>query len=250
MKTFKHSGAVGDLIYSLPVVKHFGGGDFYLHLNQLDWIGQHYYGAAPNPFHQGRLTERDFEYMQDFMLAQEYIGDFKILDPKTDAITHNLDKFRVPFVGHPGNYVDIYADCFNIIDRDTLRNTAWLTVPKSNPVARCVVNRTQRWKADPAPDKWKELVAQYNGQVVFVGLPDEHEKFEKEIGCSIPYYPTNTMLELASVVAGAELFLGNQSQCLALAVGLGKEFYCELRRDLPKERNECYFPDRIGANWF
>ena len=37
MKTFKHSGTGGDLLYSLPLVKYLGGGEFYLHLNQIDW---------------------------------------------------------------------------------------------------------------------------------------------------------------------------------------------------------------------
>ena len=110
--TFKHSGTLGDLIYSLPLVKHFGGGKFYLHLNQVDWIGQHYYGAKPNPFHQGRMNAQDYEFMKSFMRAQDYIEDFLPLDPKATEITHNLDKFRPLFVGHPGNYVDIYAHAF------------------------------------------------------------------------------------------------------------------------------------------
>jgi hypothetical protein len=97
MKRFKHSGAVGDLIYSLPVVKHFGGGEFYLHLNQIDWIGKHYYGSAPNPFHQGRMTQTDFEYMQGFMEAQTYITKFATMKSDTE-ITHNLDRFRPVFV--------------------------------------------------------------------------------------------------------------------------------------------------------
>ena len=250
MKTFKHSGAMGDLIYSLPIVKHFGPGEFYLHLNQMDWIGMNYYGALPAEFHKGRLTQKDFEFMKDFMLAQEYITDFRTLDPKTDAITHNLDKFRLPFVGHPGNYVDIYADCFNVEDKKSLRNNAWLNVPEPKTLAKCVINRTQRWKADPAPAGWRALADQYKSQCVFVGLPDEHRAFEREVGWNVQYYPTENMLELASVIAGADVFIGNQSQCLALAIGLGLEFWCELRRDLPKERNECYFPDHPRAHWF
>jgi len=94
---FKHSGAFGDLIYSLPMVKHFGGGGFYLHLGQLNWIGQHYYGSAPQEFHQGRLTLQDFDFMKSFMEAQDYISHFEILDASRTEITHNLDRFRPPF---------------------------------------------------------------------------------------------------------------------------------------------------------
>jgi hypothetical protein len=52
------------------------------------------------------------------------------------------------------------------------------------------------------------------------------------------------MLELAQYIAGADLYIGNQSQGLALAIGLGLEqICCEARVDMPLERNECYFPD-------
>ena len=85
---------------------------------------------------------------------------------------------------------------------------------------------------------------------VFVGLPDEYEQFCQQVGWQIPHAPTATMLEVASVIAGAERFIGNQSQCLALAIGLGVPFCCELRQDLPIERNECYFPDQPGGAYF
>ena len=252
MKSFKHSGAFGDLIYSLPIVKHLGGGDFFLHLNQINWIGQHYYGSQPNPFHQGRLTQDDFEYMKEFMLAQDYINKFEVLDPKTSMISHNLDRFRALFVGHPGNYVDIYSNVFGIddpIEQTKIRTTPWLTVPSPNKVASLVVNRTERWIANPIPNNWKQLIKETPSSV-FIGLPHEHTKFEKDLGIKIDYFPTKTLLEVASVIAGSEKFIGNQSSGLAVAIGLGVQFYCELRKDLPKERNECYFPNQPNGQYF
>lgn len=252
MNSFKHSGAFGDLIYSLPVVKHFGGGDFYLHLNQIDWVGQHYYGSPPNPFHQGRLTQADFEYMKEFMLAQTYITKFEVLNPKTSMISHNLDRFRAPFVRHPGNYVDIYSDVFGIkdpVEKTKIRTTPWLTVPTPNKLASLVVNRSERWIADPIPKEWKEAV-ESAPSAVFIGLPQEHAKFVKDTGINIDYHPTETLLEVASVIAAADMYMGNQSSGLAVAIGLGVPFMCELRRDLPRERNECYFPNQPDGQYF
>lgn len=255
MYKFKHSGAFGDLIYSLPLVKHLGGGEFYLHLDQIDWIGQHYYGSAPNPFHQGRLTEQDFEFMQEFMQAQSYISKFAVMDAKTE-ISHNLDRFRTAFVGHPGNYVDIYAVTFGIRDPETrtlLRNNPWLTVPSKKAVEQrtVVINRTARW-TPPVPSEqwhyWKQNG--WESKSVFVGLREEYENFRSQIGWDIPYQPTGNMLELAQYIAGAEQFIGNQSMALSLAIGLGTEFYCEARRDLPIERNECWFKDHPKGNYF
>jgi len=247
MKRFKHSGALGDLIYSLPIVKQLGGGEFYLHLNQMDWIGQHYYGALPTPFHQGRMTQADFAYMKDFMEAQDYITKFNILDPATHEITHNLDRFRPLFVGHPTNYIDIYANVFNLTpdEQGLINSNPWLTVPNPKVIEGkpVVINRTQRWIPPQLGPAWAEFREGVEPNAVFVGLPQEYEAFKQDTGWNIPYHPTQTMLELASVIAGAEAFIGNQSQAYALAVGLGvDDIVCEARVDMPLERNECYFP--------
>ena len=249
MNSFKHSGAVGDLVYSLPIVKHFGGGRFYLHLNQIDWIGQHYYGNPPDPFHQGRMNEQDFKYMREFMLAQDYITEFDQMKNNIE-ITHNLDRFRPVFVGHPTNYIDIYSAIFNILDvatQKTIRTTPWLTVPDTQRYQDrdVVINRTRRWIPNQPSPQWQVWKEQgIEDRAVFVGLPDEYAAFQKSMGWNIPYQPTQTMLELAEYIAGADLYIGNQSQGLALAIGLGVEqICCEARVDMPLERNECYFPD-------
>jgi hypothetical protein len=57
-------------------------------------------------------------------------------------------------------------------------------------------------------------------------------------------------LDVANIIKGVGTFIGNQSVALSLAIGLGVEFYCEARRDLPTERNECYFPKQPGGRYF
>jgi hypothetical protein len=255
MKKFKHSGTLGDLVYSLALVKHLGGGEFYLHLNQIDWIGQHYYGSKPTAFHQGRMTQQDYEFMEPFMQVQGYINKFATLDSTTE-ITHNLDRFRPAFVGHPGNYVDIYADTFGVTDKqtqETLRNTPWLTVPTPKTIEGkpYVVNRTARWLPTDSRDTWNQWRSEgVADQSVFVGLPQEYEAFKQFSGWDIAYEQTNDMLELASVIAGAGQFVGNQSVALSLAIGLGVDWVCEARKDLPMERNECYFPNHPKGDYF
>jgi len=251
---YKHSGAFGDLIYSLPIAQHFGAGRFYLHLDQINWIGQHYYGSPPNPFHAGRLTETDFAYMKTFMESQSYITEFLVMD-RSAEITHNLDKFRPLFVGHPGNYVDIYATAFGITDpglQKTLRTTPWITAePKVIDDRTVVINRTARWCPRQLSSQWATWKAEgVEDSALFVGLREEHQAFQKATGWTIPWAETASMLELAQIIAGADLFIGNQSQALALAFGLGKDIYCEHRDDLPLERNECYFPDRENVVYF
>jgi len=255
--TYKHSGMLGDLIYSLPIVKHTGGGKFFLHLNQAEWIGKHYYNSGVNPFHKNRMTLSDFEFMREFMLAQEYITEFLPLDIKTTEITHNLDRFRPLFIQHPGNYVDCYADSFAITDnsiKEQLRNTGWITVPNPTKLADrdVAINRTSRWlppQLSPIWNEWKEQGIEQ--RAFFLGLPDEHTAFCQATGWDIPHHPTKNLLQIAQCIAGSKVFIGNQSVALSLALGLGhRDIWCEGRRDLPIERNECYFQQRLGLQYF
>lgn len=256
-RKFKHSGTLGDIVYSLALVKYFGGGDFYLHLGQIDWIAQHYYGTQSDTFHQGRMTEKDFEFMEDFMLAQDYITDFKILEPKTTEITNNLDRFRPLFVGHPANYIATYCMAFNITDPTIINQIGegpWLRVlnPKTISGKTIVVNRTPRGFSPPGCNpvwtQWKnEGIDQKS---IFVGLPDEYIEFKKLTNWDLEYYPTKNMLELAEVIAGCEQFLGNQSVALSIAQGLRVPYAYETRRDLPMDRNESYFTNHADGKYF
>lgn len=217
----------------------------------MDWIAQHYYGhKADHPFHSGKLTEKDFEFMKDFMLAQPYITKFEILDPSSTEITHNLDRFRPLFVTHPANYPTTYCMAFGITDpaiHSEICKGPWLHVPKPTivPNRSIVVNRSLRGFAPPGLNemwtKWK-VEDNLDKRSIFVGLPDEYDAFVKLTGWTkIEYHPTKTMLELAQLIAGAERFLGNQSVALSIAQGLRTPYYYETRRDLPIERNESYF---------
>jgi hypothetical protein len=255
-KTFKHSGTLGDIVYGLALMKHYGGGEFYLHLGQVDWIGQHYYGNPPDPYHQGRMTDADFEFMREFMEAQEYVTKFSKLNDSV-GITHNLDRFRPLFVGHPANYITTYCMAFNITDpteQVKVSDGPWLSVPNPKPIPGkpYVVNRTSRGFTTPgcnaAWTSWKNEGV--DKESVFVGLPKEYEDFKQLTGWDLDFHPTKNMLELAEVIAGAEQFIGNQSVALSIAQGLRTPYAFEARGDLPIERNESYFPNHDNGDYF
>ena len=256
--TFKSSGAFGDLIYGLPIMQYFGGGDLFLHLSQIDWIGSHYYGSPPSQFHQGRMTIEDYESLKLLMLDQPYINSFEILDPAKHEITHNLDRFRPLFVGHAENYIDTYCTAFGIKDAGTRRKiqiTPWLTVsnPVTIPERDIVVNRTTRWLPPTLGKEWNVWKnSGWDKRAVFVGLPNEYDIFKKATGWTdIVYHPTSNMLEMAQVISGSKIFIGNQSSALSVAIGLGHlGIYCEVRRDLSLGRSDCHFSNHPGLNYF
>lgn len=257
MSTYKHSGTMGDIIYALPVVKATGGGKFYLHMNQINWVSAHYYKARPWPYHEGKMDDKDFDFMKDFMLDQSYITAFEKLDTKTHEISHNLDRFRTVFNGPPHNYVNCFATTFRIPqDQWTdLRNTQWITTTPLTVAGRDIcVSRTDRYIPQPGQQsaKWNEWKnTGWDDRAFFLGKPEEYELFKQITGwTSIQYQPIKSLKEMAGYIAGATEFIGNQSVGLSLAFGLGRTLWMESRPDIPLENNECYFPDRSGATYF
>lgn len=94
----------------------------------------------------------------------------------------------------------------------------WLSAKKDNrSLNRIVINRTARYNAPHFP--WKRVVAHYGNALMFVGTQDEHTSFERDFG-KVQFTPTSTLLEVAGLIAGSELFIGNQSAALAIAEAL------------------------------
>jgi hypothetical protein len=114
-----------------------------------------------------------------------------------------------------------------------------------------VINRTFRYRCPHGTGTWQNLLEQanitHNG--IFVGTQDEHEDFEKSTGFRVNYYPVQDFKELADVIAGADLFMGNQSAAYSIAMGLGKASVLETIKIKPLANNECYFP-RDNCQYF
>lgn len=94
----------------------------------------------------------------------------------------------------------------------------WLHVDPS-PVSRgrIVCARSGRYRNGSFP--WKQIVQHYGDRLLFVGLKHEHAEFCSHWGM-VEYKPVNDLLEMAQVIAGSELFIGNQSSPMAVAEGL------------------------------
>jgi len=77
---------------------------------------------------------------------------------------------------------------------------------------------------------------------IFVGTQAEHADFVQVTGVPIVYHPVSNFLELANIVAGADLVLANQNFVYSLAMGLGKQTVLETIKIKPLQNNECFFP--------
>jgi hypothetical protein len=253
MTTYKHSGTAGDLIYALDIVKKMGGGSFSVAINNIENCIMKYTGRPADVAieHQGRFTTKDYEMLRPLLQRQSYISDVTQWhhgDPETYV---DLDHFRsYLYRKFEGNIIEAYHGAFGLPFTPENYNDVWL---EADPVkeASIIVNRTSRYLDNASEEVWKQMVddAHLKTNGLFVGIPSEHEAFVKMTGCDISYYPVNNFLELANVIAGADLFLGNQSMAYSIATGLGKETMLEIHKIKPLSMSECYFP-RTGASYF
>jgi hypothetical protein len=253
MKTYKHSGTLGDLIYSLSIVKKMGAGQFSVALNNIEYCVSQY-GYRPDevdPAHRGRFTEQDFEWLKPLLERQSYITEAVAWRQGDAEPEVDLDRFRgTLFRGFEGNYVEAYHRAFNIPFSMADYDTPWL---EANPVVvkPIVVSRTARY-LDPAADaNWIEMAnkGQMDQTAIFVGTPIEHDAFIKLTGVKIPYVPVKDFLELANIVAGADMICANQNFVYSLAMGLGKAAVLETIKIKPLQNNECFFP-RTNIQYF
>ena len=247
---YKHSGTFGDLIYSLSVVKKLGAGAFAIALNNIE-ICVARYGYRPDEvdiMHKGRFTVADFNLIEPLLTRQSYITD---VVPWKGIHDIDLDQFRgVLFRGFEGNYVEAFYRTFNLPFTADVYDETWL---EADPLrmASVVINRTFRYRCPSGTASWQNLLEQANitQNGIFVGSDEEHEDFEKSTGFRVQYYPVKDFKELADIIAGADLFMGNQSAAYSIAMALGKSSVLETIKIKPLANNECYFP-RDNCQYF
>jgi hypothetical protein len=206
--TFKHSGDLGDIIYSLPVIRALGGG--VLMLDPEGGKTEPLCGSGPRNGHH--LDAARIDLLKPLLSKQPYIHD--VVYWRGEKVDHNLDEFRRHLAGCE-NLVDAHLFAFGLDSSE--RQRPWLDVPDAItiPGRSIVLHRSVRNLGNFS--FWYANMPQLAPRAVFVGLPKEHDIFQYSFEIEVPYRPTTDFLELARVVAGASQFIGNASFPHALA---------------------------------
>jgi|GEM_PF-965832 len=230
-QTFYHSGDIGDVIYALPTIRALGGGILYLgpEVNQP-------FGVRPR---QG-ITEKTCENLRGLLEAQPYIHQV-VFAPKSPVVDYDLNKFRLYWKGFFKSDLEalwarkrwfksfplawINAAAFGV---DFDETQPWLSAQKNGCHKAIIIARSERARGKMFP--WRDIVKRIGLDCAFVGTPQEHQDFCNRFG-RVEFLPTPTLLDLAVVIAGAELFIGNTSAPLAIVQGLAKKRIVECRDD-------------------
>lgn len=253
MKIFKHSGTLGDLIYSLHLVKKMGGGYFDVAIGNIENCVAKY-GYRPedvDPQHKGRFTLKDFEMLLPLLRKQSYVETVRQWHPGDPEPDVDLDHYRsVLYRTFEGNILQAYHIAFGIPFTMQDMDEPWLTadIKRIKPV---VVTRSKRYRPPNGEQGWRDIIdtGMLADNAVFVGTLAEHYDFEQTFGIRIHYYGVQDFLELASIINGADLVVCNQGFTYSLAIGLGKDTVLEINKLVPMQMNECFFP-RPNCQYF
>jgi hypothetical protein len=218
-KTFKHSGDMGDIIFSLPTVKALGGGDIYLDPEG----GEKEPLVAWTRHTHTKLSAKGIADLVPILEAQPYINEVKLW--KGEAVDYNLDKFRqhIRF----NNLSDSHLAAFSL--ELTEKDEKWLDIPeKKIEGKKVIVSRSPRYHSNYV--FWEQTVGpELCEQAIFVGYKKEYEYFCYTFPHhDIEFYEAENGYEVAQLISGCEMFIGNQGFPHALAEAMKKPLINEV----------------------
>ena len=231
MKTFKHSGDLGDIIFSLPTIKELGGGILYLDPNGgesepiVSWGGR-----RGDMFTKTKLTRAAIDSVKSLLEFQEYIEEVQYWDG--EEVDFNLDKFRLNVKYN--NLSDSHLAAFDL--PFDLRNERWLEVPSSMDTGTgkaVVMARSSRYHGNYS--FWEQIDRNVVDRAFFLGWEKEYEYFVYTFPHmkGIPRVAVQSLLEMAQILDGVELFIGNQGLPHAIAEALKAPLINEVFRPYP-----------------
>lgn len=220
LKTYYHSGNLGDIVYGLYAIKAAGGGDLL--------IGPKQNHTSPC---QVPTTKAQFEAFLPLLKLQPYLRKVEYrAEYPAGEIDVDLNRFR----DHWNNWqvrqrekIDTLCKChfhtLGIMARFE-EGEPWLRAPLNGTGKPIVIHRSARYHQPLFP--WGDLVERYGKQMVFVGLNVEWNDFCSEFG-EVRFYAARDLREMAEVINGAMACIMNQSFPLSAAIGLGQRVMVE-----------------------
>ncbi|ATC62894.1 hypothetical protein CMV30_02340 [Nibricoccus aquaticus] len=212
------------MIYALPAVRELGGAAGALLKLELDVPLRD--KSIRHPLGAVQLNRKMYDMLAPLLSAQSYIQRLEVHE-RGGAVDYDLDSFRdAPLLIDRLGISRWYFYMFGLA-ADLSR--PWLTVEPDRAYAgSIVVARSFRYRNLALSHGFLEG----RGDVVFVGLRDEYEDFKRKVP-SARWVEVRDFLELARIVAGARLFIGNQSFPYSLAEGLKVRRVLELDPGMP-----------------
>jgi hypothetical protein len=208
--SFKHSGNAGDLIYALPTIKHLAGPEGASLRLALDIPISNKH--LRHPLGNVMLNQGIFDRLSKLLLAQDYLREVQV--HVGEAVDFDLDVIRRAPLPHDRLGICQWYGYFLGTAPDL--SQPWLTVDP-DPTTRDTVllARSGRYRNDFLDFRFLGGVP----NLAFVGLQDEYEDMRRQLP-NLRWLQVEDFHQLARLIAGCRLFIGNQSFPFALAEAL------------------------------
>lgn len=210
----RHSWNPGDLITILPGLQHLykTQNTRTVFMQRLNFPAFYYQNAThPTKFEgeQVCMNQSMWDMMLPLLKSQEYIEDAFVWEGQEFNLDFDLSRDRT-LIPIPNGSIHHWP-WFIMPDLACDLSKEWV---KCNKVSNnnIIVNFTQRYRN---PHLSYYFLKGYD--VKFVGTEEEHELFCKQNNLSLEHLKVNDFKELAEIIKGARLFIGNQSFCWHLA---------------------------------
>lgn len=236
---FSHSMPCGDLLSLMPSFKEIYESTghkctIYQRVNiPYDGVGA-YPGAKysikdenDTPVTMNRAV---FDAVKPLLLSQDYIQDFEIWDGH--EVDHHLDILRQHDTPMPFGSINEYLH-FVLPQTACDLSKPWLNIPyfiNQQVIGKILINRTERYNNMFIS---YNFLRKYEGNVMFVGLPSEHEWFCKQNNISIPRLEAKDYFEIAVALYNCKLYIGNQSSVYQISEGLKIPRILEVCKSIP-----------------
>jgi len=219
MTKWRHSGDYGDCIQSLKIIQSAG-----------DPHNAYYLVDRPGITHP--MSPR-CKPLIALIEVQPYISECRMGEDRVDVdFVSFRNHHRATQTLARSHLIHYGIESGRAIEMD---DEPWLFAEADeNFRGKVVINKTARYGNQYFP--WRQIVKHYGNRLVFLGTPDEHRAFVNTNGWAV-HQPTQTLLEAARIIKGSDLFIGNQSVCMNIALGLGHPFIQETCLEQP----DCIF---------
>ncbi|MGF6763086.1 hypothetical protein P3T24_003412 [Paraburkholderia sp. GAS33] len=230
----KHSGELGDIIYSIPTMLFLMRRQnaerirLYVTKNKLA-------SRPPGLKHVGgrfMVSAAMFDYVKPLLEHQSCFDEIHFVEEdKIPASAVDFDLIRTGGLNvAAGNIKDYYSKAFGSLSDGPAR---WIEprLSRKKPDHDIVFGRSTRYLNNAIDYR---IVDQLSLKVGFLGL--EHEFFEfclRNIGIKVEHIATSSALDACDVIANAPLYIGNQSFFFAVAEALQTSRFLEVFEPVP-----------------
>lgn len=201
-QNFFHSGATGDIVFSLPTIKLMGGGTLYI----------------------SKYDEQRARSIAGLISKQPYINSVHVVDNAPEQPYVDLNLFR-NFAGHHNNLVEAHLKAQGLQD-DTWKD-GWIELDTPDPIINytySVINTGANY-LDPNFDWAKEVkyLQSISEVVFFLGYKEEYDLFQLTFNTEAVFHECN-FLTAAEMIKHCVMFTGGYSAMSTIAMGLGRKY--------------------------